>query len=68
MSMPEVEHCLALKRSKFYAALAEEIISFVDGFGPEEISTQTSNTLPLDIESHSPMLLNHMEQILCVVC
>lgn len=59
MLVPKVECCFTLKRSEFYEAFPEELITFVGVFDVENPAKQTSNPLMLYIDGHSPMTVNH---------
>lgn len=67
ITMPGVKHHFPQK-GKFYTVLAEEMISFVDGFSTEGITPQTSNTLPLDINGCTSMPVHQVEQMWCAAC
>ena len=68
MSAEEEENRFKVKRSEYYAALAEEMIAYVDTTGGEDVGIQV--TLPENgrIDGHDPLPATHKERMRCAVC
>ena len=65
MSEPGVFGRFKVKRHEFYAALSEEMLSYVDTHG-EEVGVQM---LPYDeLDGHHPSVANHHKRMACAVC
>jgi hypothetical protein len=67
MSAEEAENRFKVKRSEYYAVLAEEMIAYVDTTGGEDVGIQV--TLPENgrIDGHEPIPANHKERMRCAV-
>ncbi|KAL3791017.1 hypothetical protein HJC23_003006 [Cyclotella cryptica] len=66
MSVAEVVGRLKVKRSDFYAVLAEEMIEFVDNTRGDDVDANLPEADPLN--GHAPMPINHRECMRCAVC
>ena len=68
MSAEEAENRFIVKRSEYYAVLAEEMIAYVDTTGGEDVGIQV--TLPENgrTDGHDPIPANHKERMRCAVC
>jgi len=61
MSVSEVETRLKVKRSDFYAVLAEEMIAFVDNVRGDDIDGHTNVPMVDPLSGHAPLPINHHE-------
>ena len=66
MSVPEVEGCMKVKRSEFFAALSEYMLQFVDTRA-KEVGVQ-ADLLVDELNGHSHMTVKHHERAYCAVC
>ena len=66
--MSEVESRLKVKRSDFYAVLAEELLDFVDNVEGESNDDHAKAPTMDPLNGHVPLSINHRECMRCAVC
>ncbi len=67
MSAEEVQDRFQVKRNEYYAALAEELLAYVDNTGGDNMDQVNSPRSPVT-NGHNPMPVDHKDRMRCAVC
>ncbi len=67
MSAEEIEDRFHVKRSDYYAALAEELIAYVNNTGSESTGSEDLQSVTVQ-NVHNPVPAPHKERMRCAVC
>jgi hypothetical protein len=64
----ELQERFKVKRSQYYAALAEELVAYVDETEGEIVGVQTNLRSGISMGGHNLILASNKEKIQCTVC